>query len=146
MAVYSTKKTYHTRKFCGMIKLDDDAHKAVKDSGIQNGLLCVYGLGCTSAITTIEFEPGLVHHDIEVLFQRLIPFRDTDGNIIPYKHHDTWHDQNGSSHLQAMLLSPQTTIPICEGVLMLGEWQNITLIELDPNDRTREVIFQIVGE
>jgi secondary thiamine-phosphate synthase enzyme len=115
------------------------AGNAVRASGIRNGLATVFVVGSTAAISTIEFEPGAIA-DLNGLLERLAP------RIGPYRHHERWGDDNGSSHVRASLLGPSVTIPVVEGHLALGTWQQIMLLECDTRGREREVIVQIVGE
>ena len=99
-----------------------------------------------AALTTLEYEPGLVGHDLKAALDVFAPYRDEKGRVIHYRHHDTWHDDNGSSHIKALLLSPFITVPFTEGKLMLGPWQNLTLVECDTRDRVRDIVFQVMGE
>jgi secondary thiamine-phosphate synthase enzyme len=84
-------------------------------------------------------EPGLLK-DIPRALDHIAP------KGIDYKHHDTWHDDNGHSHVRASLLGPSITIPLQDGILIHGTWQQIAFIELDTQPRTRKIIVQIVGE
>ena len=71
---------------------------------------------------------------------------DEKGRVVPYWHHETWHDDNGSSHIKAALLSPFITVPFVNGRITVGPWQNLTLIECDTRDRVRDIVFQVMGE
>ena len=102
--------------------------------------------GGVAALTTLEFEPGLVGHDLKAALDVFSPYRDEKGRVIHYQHHDTWHDDNGSSHIKALLLSPFITVPIVAGRMTLGPWQNLTLVECDTRDRVRDIVFQVMGE
>lgn len=115
------------------------ASAAVAGSGVTAGVVTVFVVGSTAAVTTIEFEPGAIA-DLNGVFERLAP---RDG---AYQHHLRWGDDNGSSHVRAALLGPSLTVPFAEGRLTLGTWQQIMLIEFDTRARRREVVFQIVGE
>jgi secondary thiamine-phosphate synthase enzyme len=97
-------------------------------------------VGSTAAITTTEYEPGLVNHDIKAAFEKIAP---ANGR---YEHEETWHDDNGHSHVRASLLGPSLTVPIVDGKLTLGTWQQIVLIDFDTRPRNRQVICQIIGE
>jgi secondary thiamine-phosphate synthase enzyme len=112
---------------------------AVTESGIAAGVVTVFVVGSTAAVTTIEFEPGAVA-DLNRLFEQLAPRRGD------YQHHLRWGDDNGSSHVRAALLGPSLTVPFAGGRLLVGTWQQILLLELDTRARKREVVFQIVGE
>jgi secondary thiamine-phosphate synthase enzyme len=113
--------------------------EAVAQSKLQNGLATVFVVGSTAGITTIEFEAGVIS-DLARAFEQIAP-RDAD-----YKHHLRWGDDNGSSHVRAGLLGPSLTIPVREGSLALGTWQQIVLVEFDTRARTRDVVIQLMGE
>jgi secondary thiamine-phosphate synthase enzyme len=109
---------------------------AAKD--IQTGIAIAFIPGSTAAITTIEYEPGLVK-DIDLFFERLLPYE------AYYHHHETWHDDNGAAHLQAAVVGPSLTVPIVGGELALGTWQQVVLIDFDTRPRKREIIVQILA-
>jgi secondary thiamine-phosphate synthase enzyme len=115
------------------------AASAVAGCGLTSGIVTVFVVGSTAAITTIEFEPGAIA-DLNAVFERLAPRRGE------YKHHLRWGDDNGSSHVRASLLGPSITVPFAGGQLALGTWQQIMLLEMDTGPRTRQIVFQIVGE
>ncbi|KAF5417156.1 MAG: hypothetical protein C5S38_02095 [Candidatus Methanophagaceae archaeon] len=94
--------------------------------------------GATSAITTLEYEPGLVH-DLPDALERLFP------KGIGYEHEYRWHDGNGHSHVRAAFLGPSLTVPFRDKRLMLGTWQQVVFIELDNKRRSRRIILQIMG-
>ena len=134
-----------THKFHVQTSGQGDAHDitgavagAACASGLQAGIVTVFVLGSTAAVTTIEFEPGAVA-DLNGLFDRLAP-RDGD-----YQHHLRWGDDNGSSHVRAALLGPSITVPLVDGTLTLGTWQQIMLLEFDTRPREREIVVQAVG-
>jgi secondary thiamine-phosphate synthase enzyme len=105
--------------------------------GIRSGLAAVFVVGSTAAVTAIEFEPGAIA-DLNTALERLAPRRGE------YRHHERWGDDNGSSHLRAALLGPSLTIPIVDGELTLGTWQQIILLELDTRPRDREIVIQVL--
>ena len=119
--------------------LTDRVTRALAQSGIRAGIVTVFVVGSTAAITTIEFEPGAVH-DLNAVFEQLAP------RAGEYRHHLRWNDDNGSSHVRAALLGPSITIPFVEGQLSLGTWQQIALFEFDTRPRRRQLIVQIIGE
>jgi secondary thiamine-phosphate synthase enzyme len=112
---------------------------AVSASGIKMGTANVFNIGSTAAIGTIEFEPGL-ERDLPAILNQLIP---PSRN---YGHEQAWHDGNGHSHLQATMLGPSLTVPIAEGQLVLGTWQQIFHLECDVRGRARTVVVTVVGE
>ncbi|MGI6546575.1 MAG: YjbQ family protein [Fastidiosipilaceae bacterium] len=150
MAVHTSKKTYHTKKHMGMIDVTDDFQQAVAEAcrkhDITSGIITGFTTGGVAGLTTLEFEPGIVRHDLKAALDVFSPYQDETGKVIHYRHHETWHDDNGSSHIKAALLSPFITIPFVDRQITIGPWQNLTLIECDTRDRTREVIFQVIGE
>ena len=112
---------------------------AVAGSGLTDGIVTVAVVGSTAGVTTIEYEPGAVA-DFDAMFERLIPRHG------PYRHHERWGDDNGSSHVRAALLGPSLTLPFTDRRVRLGTWQQIVLAELDTRPRSRQVIVQILGE
>jgi secondary thiamine-phosphate synthase enzyme len=109
----------------------------VRTAGVDRGLACVFARGSTVAVTTMEFERGGVH-DLQALLDRLVP---AHGD---YEHNRLNHDTNAHAHLRAALIGPSETIPIVDGELVLGTWQQIVLIDFDDRPRTRTVTVQIV--
>lgn len=150
MAVFSDIKTYQTKAHMGMIDVTEDFRNAIREAvrrhGIKSGIITGFTTGGVAGLTTLEFEPGLVGHDLKEAMDIFSPYQDETGRVIHYHHHDTWHDDNGSSHIKAALLSPFVTVPFVNGELMIGPWQNLTLIECDTRNRTRDIVFQVMGE
>ena len=118
-----------------------DAHditRIVSDAvGVRSGVATVFVVGSTAALTTIEFETGAIA-DLNAVFEQLAP------RYAEYRHHERWGDDNGSSHVRAALLGPSLTIPIVDGELTLGTWQQIMLLEFDTRPRAREIVIQII--
>ncbi len=123
-----------------VIDINDRVKEAVDNSHIHSGIACIFAVGSTGAITTTEAEPGLLNHDLKAFYERLAP-RDLD-----YKHEETWHDDNGHSHVRASALGPSITVPIVDGRLTLGTWQQIVVLDFDTRPRRREVVIQLIGE
>lgn len=111
------------------------AHKA----GVENGSLHASVIGSTGSLTTIEYEPGVVE-DLRRAITRLAP------PDMEYEHEKAWHDGNGHSHVQAALLGPSVAIPVRNGVLALGTWQQVVLINHDNRPRQRRVEVTVIGE
>ncbi len=132
--------TIRTRKDCEVINITDQVTRVVSESGIASGTVTLFNVGSTAGITTTEFEPGLVNHDLKAGFERLAP------QSARYEHEETWHDDNGHSHVRASFLGPSLTVPIVRGQMTLGTWQQIVLIEFDTRPRDRTVVCQIMGE
>ncbi len=129
-----------TRGDCQVINITDQVIKAVDRSGITQGMVTLFHVGSTAGITTTEYEPGLVDHDLEAAFERLAP------QSARYEHEQTWHDDNGHSHVRASLLGPSLAVPVVDGRLTLGTWQQIILIEFDTRARNRTVVCQMMGQ
>ena len=150
MAVYTEKKTYHTKAHMGMIDVTEDFQHAVEEAcrqhGISAGTVTGFTTGGVAGLTTLEFEPGIVNHDLKAALDVFSPYLDEKGRVVPYWHHETWHDDNGSSHIKAALLSPFITVPFVNGKITVGPWQNLTLIECDTRDRVRDIVFQVMGD
>lgn len=137
--IYSGEIVFSTGKGIEIHDITDKINEYLIRSGIKNGMVTVFVPGSTGAITTIEYEPGLVE-DLSSALERLFP-----GNI-PYRHHERWHDGNGHSHVRASMIGPSLTVPVINGKLTLGTWQQIVFIELDVRKRQRKIIVQIYGE
>lgn len=127
-------------------KGQSDAHdltphvtEAVAEAGLKAGLVTVSVIGSTAGVTTIEFEPGAVS-DLNRVFETLAPRHGE------YRHHLQWGDDNGSSHVRAALMGPSLSVPVEDGRLLLGTWQQILLLEFDTRLRSREVVVQLMGE
>ena len=91
-------------------------HNALpQHTGIKSGIITGFTTGGVAGLTTLEFEPGMVYHDLKAALDVFSPYKDENGRVIYYHHHDTWHDDNGSSHIKAALLSPFIVIPLCRG-------------------------------
>jgi secondary thiamine-phosphate synthase enzyme len=137
--VFQDQFTVQTRGPHDMQDLTEAVAKIIARSRIHTGIAQVFHVGSTGAIGTIEFEPGL-KKDLPELLDRLIPpSRD-------YGHEQTWHDGNGHSHLQATLLGPSLTVPISDGRLALGTWQQIVHLECDIRPRERTIIVTVIGD
>jgi len=138
--VKSEKITVETQGDCDIVNITEQVSGFVADSGINEGTVTVFNVGSTGAVTTTEYEPGLVNHDIEALFEKLAP------TTASYEHEKTWHDDNGHSHVRASLLGPSLSVPVIDGQMTLGTWQQIILVDFDTRPRSRTIICQIVGE
>ena len=111
----------------------------VNSSGFKSGIVNVFNIGSTAAAGTIAFEPGLQADTPAILDKLIPPSRD-------YGHEQRGHDGNGHSHLQATLLGPSLTVPIADGKLVLGTWQQIFHLECDVRGRQRTVPVTVVGD
>jgi secondary thiamine-phosphate synthase enzyme len=122
-----------------VIDLTSNVTSCIAQTSVRHGLVCVFVVGSTASITTIEFEPGLVE-DLPVSLERLAP---RDGE---YQHEHRWHDDNGHSHVRAAVMGPSVTVPVIDGDIPLGTWQQIVLVELDTRRRERRVVVQVIGD
>ncbi len=122
-----------------IIDITRDVDQLVRDTDLRAGIAVIFVSGSTGAITTIEYEPGLLK-DISDALERLMP------RNIKYMHELRWHDGNGHSHIRASFLGPSLTVPFKDKRLILGTWQQIIFLELDNKPRSRNLIVQIIGE
>ena len=139
MDVISNTIQFQTQKETQIVDLTEKIQQIVKQSKINKGIINVFLPGSTGAITTLEYEPGLIK-DLPAALERLFP------KSIPYEHHKTWHDDNGHSHVRASIIGQSFTAPIVKNRIELGTWQQIVFIELDTRPRTRRLILQIIGK
>ncbi len=137
--IYQREIPLHTTGHREMHDLTEQVSQAVTASRVRTGLVNIFNIGSTGAIGTIEFEPGLQKDLPEMLDKLFPPSRE-------YGHEQAWHDGNGHSHLQASVLGPSLTVPIREGKLVLGTWQQIFHLECDVKPRRRTVCITIIGE
>ena len=122
--------TIKTKGNCDVTNMTEQVSTAVARADIRSGAVTLFNIGSTAGITTTEFEPGLVNYDIKAAFE----------------HEQTWHDDNGHAHIRASLLGPSLSVPIVDGRLTLGTWQQIILVDFDTRPRTRTIVCQIIGE
>ncbi len=125
---------------CHVVDITNEVAAAVTRSGLEAGVVTVFNVGSTAGVTTTEYEPGLVNHDLKATFERIAP------EAGHYEHENTWQDDNGHSHVRASLLGPSLAVPFVEGRLTLGTWQQIILVDFDTRPRTRTIICQMIGE
>jgi secondary thiamine-phosphate synthase enzyme len=123
---------------CDIVNITEETAAAVRNAAVKDGVVTLFNVGSTAGITTTEYEPGLVNHDIKACFEKIASEQGR------YEHEETWHDDNGHSHVRASLLGPSLSVPIVDGRLMLGTWQQIILVDFDTRARTRTIICQIV--
>jgi secondary thiamine-phosphate synthase enzyme len=139
MSVHHHELRVATRGDGDMHDLTEQVASLIAESGVSEGLATVFVPGSTAGVTTIEYEPGLLE-DFPAAMERFAP-RDRR-----YAHDQRWHDGNGHAHVRASLLGPSLTVPIAGRRLMLGTWQQITLVDFDNRARQRRVIVTILGE
>lgn len=136
----STKKLFEkTEGYCDIIDITAKVQEQVQKEKIQRGLAALFVSGSTASLTTIEYEPGLIE-DLKEFLEKFIPSNKK------YHHDDRWGDNNGFSHIRASLLGPSLQVPIDNGQLLLGTWQQIVLLDFDNRPRRREILVQLMGE
>jgi len=139
MIVTTVTEQLRTKGDNDCLDITEVVQKAVSGANIQHGLVTVFVSGSTAGVTTIEYEPGLVR-DLKEALRRLFP------ENLPYAHHETGGDDNGFSHLRASFVGPSLSVPIVEGRLQLGTWQQIVLVDFDVRPRSRAFLIQLIGE
>ncbi len=137
--VYGQTLTFSTKGFSDIINITGEVRSTIESSGITDGLVAVTVIGSTASITTIEYEPALVL-DMKEQLEKMV------SQTIHSRHSETWGDDNGFSHLRASLMGPGITLPIVNGNILAGTWQQIVLIDHDNRQRSRKVRIQIIGE
>jgi len=137
--IFSETIPVRTRGFSDIIDLSGQVDSALGRSGIENGLVTVFCPGSTGAITTIEYESGVLK-DLQTAIEKIAP------SDIPYEHDRRWGDGNGFSHVRAALMKASLSIPVVKGKMTLGTWQQIVFIDFDNRKRERKIIVQIMGE
>ncbi len=127
-----------TQGFNDCTDVTESLNQYVRESGVQNGLLTVMVSGSTAAVTTIEYESGAVS-DLKAALERIAPAG------MEYAHNLRWGDGNGFSHVRAALMKPSLSVPVKEGKLCLGTWQQVVFLDFDNRPRNRSLIVQVLG-
>jgi secondary thiamine-phosphate synthase enzyme len=122
-----------------IVNITREVEEIVLKTGIKNGVVNVFIPGSTGAVTTMEYEPGLLK-DLQNALERMAP------KNAAYEHEKTWHDGNGHSHARASIIGPSITIPIKDGALRLGTWQQLVFVELDVKPRSRRLVATCLGD
>ena len=139
MTISTQTEQLRTKGQNDCVDITGAVQRTVSQAKLRNGLTTVFVTGSTAGITTIEYEPGLVH-DLKEALERLFPEK------LRYAHHEAAGDDNGFSHLRASFIGPSLTVPIVDGRLQLGTWQQIVLIDFDTHPRTRTYLIHLIGE
>ena len=129
-----------TKAFCDVINITSQVQNVIDRSVLNDGIANVHVAGSTGAISTVEFEPGLVQTDIKEFLEKIIPYKKN------YAHHKTWHDYNGAGHLRSFLIKTSQTFPFKNKNLLLGTWQQIIYVENDEKPRHRKIFVTLIGE
>lgn len=122
-----------------ILDLTGDIQGIVAETGVTTGQVVLMVKGSTGALTTLEFEPGLVNHDMAAAMEKIAP---RDGR---YRHEETWHDDNGHSHVRASLIGPALALPVVDGAIPLGTWQQIVFVDFDTRPRQRTIHVSVMG-
>ena len=139
MTVATEQVSIQSRGEGDILDITDRVAEAVAKSKVKDGIVTVFVTGSTGAVTTIEYEPGLLK-DLPNALERIAP------KSLRYEHEKMWHDGNGHSHVRASIIGPSITVPFVDGRLTLGTWQQLIFVELDIHSRSRKLILQIMGE
>ncbi len=127
----------------GKTDIIDITNKVIHEldvSGLTEGFAQLFAIGSTTGLSTVEFEPGLVNHDISGMFEKIAPYG------INYKHNDTWNDDNGAAHLRSTLMGTHISVPFQDSQLILDTWQQIVFIDFDTRPRSRRIVVQLFGK
>lgn len=139
MKIFESELEIKTKGESDIVDITDEIERIISKTGIKNGIVNVFVPGSTGAVTTIEYEPGLLK-DLPNALERIAP------KNAYYEHEEMWHDGNGHSHVRASILGPSITIPVKNGGLRLGTWQQLVFIELDVKPRSRTLVVSCLGE
>ncbi len=137
--VFGKEISLSTKGFSDIKDITKQVVQVVNQSGIKSGLVGVFAVGSTASISTIEYEPALVE-DVRDQLEEFVP------SSKHTRHSQTWGDDNGFSHIRATFMGPGITVPLHEGELILGTWQQIVVIDHDNRPRARRIFIQVMGE
>ncbi|MBO3800524.1 MAG: YjbQ family protein [Candidatus Brockarchaeota archaeon] len=139
MKIFEAELRIRTEGESDIVDITDEIERIILKAGIKNGIVNIFVPGSTGAVTTIEYEPGLLK-DLPNTLERIAP------KNAYYEHEKMWHDGNGHSHVRASIIGPSITIPVKDGNLRLGTWQQLVFLELDVRPRNRTLIVTCLGE
>ncbi len=139
MTVRTVAVTFATKGRSDMVDITQKVEEVVRDSGLSEGIVNIFVPGSTGSVSTVEYEPGLLK-DVPRALDKIAPYGPD------YAHHETWHDDNGASHVRATLMGPGITVPFKDKQLILGTWQQAVLIDHDTRPRERKLVLTIIGE
>ncbi len=132
------KFTLSTKGFTDIIDITDKVSKIVRDSKVKEGICLISSPGSTVGITTIEYEEGLIE-DLKRALEIVAPMNED------YEHCKKWGDCNGYAHIRSALIKPFLAVPVENGKLVLGQWQQIVYLDFDNRPREREIMVKIVS-
>jgi secondary thiamine-phosphate synthase enzyme len=136
--VHTSEARFSTRGNGDAVDITDHVQRSVDEAGIADGQATAFARGSTAAITTMEYEPGGVR-DLREMLERLIP---ADGD---YEHNRLNHDTNSHAHQRASAIGPSLSVPVIDGRLALGTWQQVVLLDFDDRPRDRTVVIQVLA-
>lgn len=131
---------FTTKGYNHIVDITEKVQNEIRESGLSEGQVTLFGIGSTTGLSTIEFEPGLVNTDISAMFDKLAPYG------VDYAHNQTWGDDNGAAHVRSTLQGSSLVVPFVNSELILGTWQQIIFIDFDTRPRSRKVVVQIIGK
>ena len=137
--IVSKRIQFQTEGHGQILDITDRVSETLRGSGLRSGLVTLFTPSSTSALTTTEYESGTIY-DIQQLFDRIAP------PDLEYRHNQRWGDGNGHAHARHALLGPSLTIPVIEGQMTLGTWQQIIFVDFDNRPRSRTLVLQMMGE
>ena len=138
MTVHADELRLSTGGDGDVVDISAGVHGVVDQSGVRAGVVTVFVPGSTAAVTALEHEPGGVH-DLQETLERLVP---REGH---YEHNRLNHDTNSHAHIRAAVVGPSETVPVRDGRLELGTWQQLVLIDFDDRPRQRRVVIHVLG-
>jgi secondary thiamine-phosphate synthase enzyme len=138
MAVHTGQLRFSTEGDGDVIDLTEGVQSVLESAGVESGIVSIFVPGSTAAVTAMEYEPGGVQ-DLRAALDRLVP---AEGD---YEHNRLNHDTNSHAHIRAAIVGPSETIPVRDGRLELGTWQQLVLVDFDDRPRQRSVLVQVIG-
>jgi secondary thiamine-phosphate synthase enzyme len=138
VAVHTGQLRFSTEGDGDVIDLTEGVQSVLESAGVENGVVSVFVPGSTAAVTAMEYEPGGVQ-DLRAALDRLIP---AEGD---YAHNRLNRDTNSHAHIRAAIVGPSETVPVRDGRLALGTWQQLVLVDFDDRPRQRTVVVQVVA-
>jgi secondary thiamine-phosphate synthase enzyme len=138
VAVHTGQLRFSTEGDGDVIDLTEGVQSVLESAGVDSGIVSVFVPGSTAAVTAMEYEPGGVQ-DLRAALDRLVP---AEGD---YAHNRLNHDTNSHAHIRAAIVGPSETVPVRDGRLELGTWQQLVLVDFDDRPRQRTVVVQVIG-
>ena len=131
---------FSTKGHNQLVDLTDRVQQVLNKSAYNEGNITLFAIGSTTGLSTVEYEPGLVHHDVAEMYQKIAPYG------VSYHHNQTWGDDNGAAHLRSTLTGSSLVVPFVNQKLVLGTWQQIIHLEADVKPRQRSIVVTVTGD